>query len=239
MQIVQTKDYAEMSRRAALCLASEVAKNPHCVLMLPTGSTPEGTYQALGTLYREGFVSFQNAVTFNIDEYVGLSADDPHSYHAYMQEKLFSCIDILPHNTFIPDGNALDLQKEAEAYEQKIASVGGIDVLLLAIGGNGHIGFNEPSEAFSRQTGVVSLSEDTIRANARFFQNENDVPKRALCVGVGTMMQAKKIIFLCSGRRKKKAFAAMLNGPVTPHLPGSILQMHPDVCIFHTNFEED
>src|SRR5690606_7743327 len=188
MKIVKVKDYDEMSRYAADYLAKRIAKLDKPVLGLATGSTPEVLYEELIKKYKEGKVSFKNVTTFNLDEYVGLDKNDPNSYHFYMMEKLFNHVDITKENVNLPNGVAPDLQKECQEYEQRIQKVGKIDVQLLGMGMNGHIGFNEPGTPFTQRTHVVELDESTRKANSRFFASLDDVPKQAITMGIGTIM---------------------------------------------------
>lgn len=232
MRVIIEDSYAAMSQWAANYIAKRIndfkptAKNPF-VLGLPTGSTPMATYKELIRLFETGKVSFKNVVTFNMDEYVGIPEDHPESYHTFMWTNFFSHIDIRKGNVNILDGNAKNLEKECEEYEKKIASYGGIDLFLGGIGPDGHIAFNEPGSSLSSRTRIKSLTTDTIIANSRFFGNDiNLVPKTALTVGVGTVMDAREVVILANGHNKARAVAAAIEGPVTQMWTISVLQMH-------------
>jgi glucosamine-6-phosphate deaminase len=228
MKILVVADYESMSNAAAQIVQGQIARDPRSVLGLATGSTPLGVYKTLAEYHRQG-LDFDELTTFNLDEYVGLAADHPQSYRHYMQENFFSKVNIRPENTHIPNGAAQDLQAECLRYEQLMAEAGGIDLQLLGIGSNGHIGFNEPGTAFGSQTQVVDLTESTIQDNARFFATPQDVPTQALSMGIKSIMQAKAIVLMASGANKADAVHAALRGPVTPHVPASVLQLHPFV----------
>ncbi len=231
MRIYKVKDYKEMSRKASNVIAAQVITKPDCVLGLATGSTPIGTYQQLIEKYNEGDLDFQDVKSANLDEYRGISRDNDQSYYYFMYNNLFKHININIDNTNIPDGTEPDSEKECSRYEQAIAQLGGIDMQLLGLGHNGHIGFNEPDEAFAKTTHCVDLQESTIEANKRFFDNIDDVPKQAYTMGIGTIMQAKKILLLVSGAEKADILFKALYGPVTPMVPASILQLHNDVIV--------
>jgi len=204
-------------------------ENP--VLGLATGSTPEGLYQRIIEKYEQKEISFQNAMTFNLDEYVGLAKDDPNSYYHYMNEKLFKHIDIPKEHIHIPNGTADDLEKECNDYEQLILAQNHIDLQLLGLGVNGHIGFNEPGTPFSSRTSVVDLVESTINANARFFDSIDDVPTQAISMGIKTIMESQEIILLASGESKAEAIAKLINGEVSEEFPASILKNHKRVTV--------
>ncbi|WP_291578559.1 glucosamine-6-phosphate deaminase [Clostridium sp. UBA6640] len=231
MQIIKVKDYKELSRKAASILASQLILKPKSIIGLATGSTPIGTYEELIRLYNEGFISFSDVITFNLDEYCGLESNDTNSYYNFMKTKLFNHIDIKKENINIPDGLAEDIQNECECYEEKIEKSGGIDVQLLGIGRNGHIGFNEPSSKFESKTFLVNLDEDTIEANSRFFDNIEDVPRQAVSMGIRTIMSSKKILLLANGEEKAEIVYKAIYGDIIPEVPASILQLHPDVTI--------
>ncbi len=216
---------------AAARFIEQLRNKPDSVLGMATGSSPLIMYGLLIDACRAGTISFADAVTFNLDEYCGLDAADPHSYHSYMRKNLFDRIDIDPANTHIPNGNAADITAECAAYDAAIESAGGIDLQVLGIGGNGHIGFNEPSDAFSYGTFVVDLAESTIEANKRFFTRAEDVPRRAVTMGVGSIMNARSIVLIATGAKKAQAVRDMIRGGVTPACPASILQNHPDALI--------
>lgn len=216
---------------AAEYIARQIRTKPDCVLGLATGSTPIGTYQNLVRFYQEGSLNFSQVKIFNLDEYKGLSGNNAQSYRYFMQEHLFRHVNIKPENTFIPDGTQTDADAECRRYEETIASLGGIDLQLLGLGHNGHIGFNEPSDSFAKATHCVDLAPSTINANKRFFEREEDVPRQAYTMGIGTIMSARKIILLVCGPDKADILRRALYGPVTPRLPASILQFHPDVTV--------
>lgn len=231
MKIIYTKDYQDMSKKAAMHLMSEVVKNPKAVLGLATGSTPIGTYENLIKLYKEGFLSFADIKTVNLDEYKGLEKDNSQSYYYFMNHNLFKDIDIKPENTNIPDGTKKNADEECKRYEELIQKLGGVDIQLLGLGHNGHIGFNEPDDIFALETHCVSLTQSTIDANARFFSSKEEVPTQAYTMGIGTIMKAKKILIIVSGKDKADIVKEAFFGSVTPKVPASILQMHPDVTL--------
>lgn len=234
MNIIKAHDYDDLSKKAGAIIAAQILKKPDSILGLATGSTPVGTYSELINLHSKGIVDFKNTVTYNLDEYVGITKDNPQSFHNFMMERLFNHINIDKNNVHILDGMAKDLDKEAKAYDEKIKASGGIDLQILGIGHNGHIGFNEPDEAFSLSTRIVELSESTINANSRFFENEDEVPHRALSMGIGTIMNAKSIVILIAGEEKAEIMDKMINNPVTPLVPASILQLHKDVTVIYS-----
>lgn len=231
MRIYRERDYDAMSRRAAAIIAAQVVAKPECVLGLATGSTPVGAYRQLVQWNRQGDLSFREVRSVNLDEYCGLAPRHDQSYRYFMQENLFDHVDIVPGNTHVPDGLAGDAGAECARYEQAVAALGYADLQLLGLGRNGHIGFNEPCAEFPVATHLVDLTESTIQANARFFASAGDVPRRALTMGVGTIMRARKILVVASGADKADAVAKMVQGPVTPEVPASILQLHPDVTV--------
>ena len=231
MNIVITKSYEEMSRKAANFIVSQVTLKPDSVLGLATGSTPIKTYAYIREKYQANEVDFEKTVTFNLDEYIGLGKDDPQSYRYFMNQHLFDHINIKEENIYIPNGLTKDIEWECINYEEEIRKHGGIDLQLLGIGRNGHIGFNEPNVNFEARTHKVSLDEDTIKANARFFDSADDVPTEAISMGIKTIMKSKKILLLASGKNKAEAINALVNGPITPKLPASILQLHQDVTL--------
>ena len=231
MKIYREKDYDAMSRRAASVIAGEVVHNPACLLGLATGSTPEGMYAQLVDWYRKGDLDFAAVKTVNLDEYVGLEPTHEQSYRYFMQHHLFDHVNINPANTNVPDGLAADPAAECAWYNQVIRDMGGIDLQVLGVGGNGHIGFNEPGRAFELETHVVNLKEETISANSRFFASRDDVPRQAMTMGIKSIMMAKKILLMASGEAKAEALRLALTGPVTPEVPASILQLHPYVTL--------
>ena len=231
MKIYKAADYKEMSRKAANIIASQVMLKPDCVLGLATGSTPIGTYERLVSQYKEGDLDFSGVKTVNLDEYKGLPRTNDQSYYYFMHENLFDKVNIDPANTNLPDGMEPDSDRECEKYEKLIRSLGGVDLQLLGLGHNGHIGFNEPCDCFVKETHVVDLTESTIEANARFFASADDVPKQAYTMGIGTIMKAKKILVVVSGEDKADIVAKAFYGEVTPEVPASILQFHQDVTV--------
>ena len=231
MRIYREKDYDAMSRRAAHVMAAEIIHRPDCVLGLATGSTPIGMYKQLIEWNQAGDITFKEVRTVNLDEYKGLSPEHDQGYRYFMQKQLFDHVDILPENTRVPDGLAADADAECAAYDAYIRSLGGIDLQLLGLGHNGHIGFNEPADIFVTPTHVVDLTERTIDANARFFATRDDVPRQAFTMGIGPIMAAKKILLIASGEEKAEAVYNTICGAVDPHCQGSILQLHPDVVM--------
>jgi glucosamine-6-phosphate deaminase len=231
MIVINAKDYDEMSRKAAHFIAAQVLLKPNCVLGLATGSTPIGTYRELIRFHQEEGLSFRQVRTVNLDEYYGLPASHEQSYRRFMQESLFDHIDILPDNTNVPDGLTRDPQGYGREYDELILALGGIDLLLLGIGSNGHIAFNEPGRYFTAQTRLVDLNKNTIEDNARFFESEDEVPRQAISMGMKSILGAKRILILASGANKAEAVRDMLDGPVDPMVPASILQLHPNVTL--------
>jgi glucosamine-6-phosphate deaminase len=231
MIVINAKDYDEMSRKAAHFIAAQVLLKPNCVLGLATGSTPIGTYRELIRFHQEEGLSFRQVRTVNLDEYYGLPASHEQSYRRFMQESLFDHIDILPDNTNVPDGLTRDPQGYGREYDELILALGGIDLLLLGIGSNGHIAFNEPGRYFTAQTRLVDLNKNTIEDNARFFESEDEVPRQAISMGMKSILGARRILILASGANKAEAVRDMLEGPVDPMVPASILQLHPNVTL--------
>ena len=231
MRIYREKDYEAMSRRAAQIIAAEIVHNPACLLGLATGSTPEGAYRYLVDWYKQGLLSFKNVRSVNLDEYVGLAPDHDQSYRYFMQSNLFDHVDIDPANTRVPDGLTRDAKAFCEEYDAFIRAQGYVDLQLLGIGRNGHIGFNEPGGCFVKETHVVDLAESTIDANARFFASRDDVPKQAISMGMGAIMGAKKVLLCASGEEKADAICGSILGSISPSCPASILQLHPDVIV--------
>ena len=231
MKIIRAKDYQDMSRKAANIISAQVIMKPDCVLGLATGGTPVGTYAQLVDWYNKGDLDFSEVTTVNLDEYRGLPKEHPQSYWYFMNENLFSKVNIDPAKTNLPDGTNLDTAAECARYNGIIHKLGGIDLQLLGIGHDGHIGFNEPGEAFELETHCVDLTQETIEANKRFFDGNVDlVPKQAYTMGIKTIMQARKVLVVANGKAKAQAVKDAVTGPVTPACPGSILQLHPD-CI--------
>lgn len=231
MRIYEAADYQGMSRRAANIISAHVILKPNCVLGLATGSTPVGAYKQLIEWYKKGDLSFAETMSVNLDEYKGLAPSHAQSYRYFMQFNLFDHIDIKPENTHVPNGLVADAEAECRRYNQVIRDLGGIELQLLGLGHNGHIGFNEPDQAFELETHVVDLTESTIEANKRFFAREEDVPRQALTMGIKNIMQAKKILVVASGEDKADIVLRAFTGPVTPQVPASILQLHPDVTL--------
>ena len=231
IRIYREADYAAMSRRAANLISAEVIRKPDCVLGLATGSTPVGTYKQLAIWNQRGDFSFKEVRTVNLDEYKGLAPTHDQSYRYFMQTNFFDHIDIDVANTNVPDGLASDTDAECARYDALVQSLGGADLQLLGLGRNGHIGFNEPCGHFVKETHVVDLTESTIDANARFFQSADDVPRQALTMGIGTIMSAKRILLIASGADKAEALYNAFCGPIDPHCPASILQLHGDVVV--------
>lgn len=231
MRIIRAKDYEDMSRKAAAIIASQVIMKPDCVLGLATGSSPIGTYANLAAAYEKGDLDFSGITTVNLDEYKGLPRDNDQSYYYFMNHHFFSKVNVKPERTFLPDGTEPDSDKACRAYNEIIAGVGGIDLQLLGLGHNGHIGFNEPDTSFAKETHCVTLSERTIQANMRFFASEKDVPRQAYTMGIQTIMSARSILVLVSGEDKAEIVKTAFFGPVTPQVPASILQFHSNVTL--------
>ena len=231
MKIIKTKDYADMSRKAANIIAAQVIMKPDCVLGLATGSTPIGTYKELIKAYENGDLDFSLVKTANLDEYRGLEKTNDQSYDYFMKENLFNHININFENLNIPNGEKPDADEECARYEAVVKALGGQDLQLLGMGHNGHIGFNEPADEFPKETHCVDLQESTIQANKRFFEKVEDVPTQAYTMGIGTIMQAKKILVVASGADKAEIVKKAFFGPITPQVPASILQLHPDVTV--------
>lgn len=231
MEIIQVKDYQEMSKKASEIIEGKINLIDKPVLGLATGSSPEGMYECLIDKYKKGEISFQNTTTFNLDEYIDLSKDNSNSYYYYMHDKLFNHIDIKSINVHLLKGMARDLREEALRYERMIRDAGGIDLQVLGIGVNGHIGFNEPGTKFTNRTGVVELNELTRQANLRHFQSLDQVPTHAITMGIETIMDSKEILLLAFGKEKSRAVKGMIHGDVDEHLPASVLQKHQKVTI--------
>lgn len=231
MKIYCGEDYREMSRKAANIISAQVILKPNCVLGLATGSTPVGTYEQLVEWYKKGDLDFSQVTSVNLDEYKGLSGDNDQSYRYFMNTHLFDHVNIDKSRTFVPDGLEPDSDRACALYDEIIRSVGGIDLQLLGIGHNGHIGFNEPGVAFGKETHCVDLTESTIEANKRFFECEEDVPRQAYTMGIKSIMQAKKILLVASGADKAEIMEKAFRGPITPEVPASVLQLHNDVTV--------
>ncbi|HHZ03302.1 MAG TPA: glucosamine-6-phosphate deaminase [Tissierellia bacterium] len=229
MEVIIKDNYEEVSQLAAEYLINTVKSKNNAVLGLPTGSTPMGMYRIVIETYKDNNISFKDVTTFNLDEYVGLDKNHESSYSYYMDKNFFSHIDIKKENTYIPNGVAKDMEEECNLYENLIRERGPIDILFLGIGPNGHIGFNEPNDFFEPHTHLVKLTEDTILANSRFFDNMESVPKKAITMGMKSILSAKKIVMLATGEAKSDAILKSIKGKVTPQVPGSILQLHNNV----------
>ncbi len=234
MKFIQAKSYEDLSRHAANLIAAQVTVKPNCVLGLATGSSPIGTYQELIRRYKSGDLDFSAVTSVNLDEYVGLSADHEQSYRYFMNTNLFDHVNIRKECTFVPDGCAEDPEAECRRYDGNIARLGGIDLQLLGIGLDGHIGFNEPDDAFPSGTHIAVLDESTVDANARFFREKSEVPRKALTMGIAPILQAKKILLIANGKKKKDILEKALHGPITPTVPASVLQLHPDVTVIYS-----
>jgi glucosamine-6-phosphate deaminase len=232
VKIIRTKDYADMSRKAANIISAQVIMKPNCVLGLATGGTPVGIYEKLVERYNEGDLDFSEVTSVNLDEYRGLPKEHPESYWSFMHRNLFDHVNIDPAHTNLPDGTNLDAEAECKRYDEVIRCVGGVDLQLLGIGHDGHIGFNEPHDAFDLGTHCVDLAQETIEANKRFFDGNVDlVPKQAYTMGIRTIMQARKVLMVVNGAGKAEIVKKAFFGPVTPEVPASILQLHPDFIL--------
>ena len=231
MEVIVKKTYEDMSKLAASMIAEEIHYNPRCVLGLATGSTPLGTYKELIRLHKKEKLDFSQVVTFNLDEYVGLKPTHNQSYRCFMNQNLFKGINIRIENTFVPDGMAGNIEAMCSWYEDMIEIHGGIDVQLLGIGGNGHIAFNEPGSSIGGRTRVKTLDAKTIRDNARFFRKLSDVPRYAITMGVGTVLDARQLILLANAESKADAVAAAVEGPLSANCPASAIQLHPMVTV--------
>jgi len=231
MKIIITKNYEELSKVAANEMAEIIKSNPKAILGLATGGSPIGMYKELIRMNKEGEIDFSTITTVNLDEYIGLSGEHTQSYRYFMNENLFNHINIDKKNTYVPNGLAENIEEECKNYDAKIADLGGTDVQLLGIGNNGHIAFNEPNQELVAGTHLTRLTEDTIKANARFFDSIDEVPKTALTMGLGGIMKSKKIIVIASGEGKAEAVKAMVSGKISTNMPASMLQMHRDVVV--------
>lgn len=231
MKIIRVANYETLSSKAADLIAAQVLVKPNCILGLATGSTPIGTYEKLIEWYEKKELDFSEVTSINLDEYVGLDSNDKNSYRFFMNHHLFEHINIIHSNTYVPNGMTENWEKECETYDHRILQLGGIDLQLLGIGNNGHIGFNEPGEVFVKNTHLVELGESTIQANSRFFETIEEVPKQAITMGIGAIMQAKKVLLIANGKGKEEIVEKAFHGPITPQVPASILQLHPDVTV--------
>lgn len=231
MRVVKVANYEEMSQKAAECIIRQVKEKPDSVLGLATGGTVIGTYQLLAKDHQKNGTSYRQILTVNLDEYIGISPEHEQSYHFYMKKRLFDHIQIPPENTYLPDGQAEDLEEECKRYDERIESLGGIDLQLLGIGVNGHIGFNEPGTPFDSKTHIVELSESTRKANARFFNTLEEVPKKAITMGIETIMKSKKILLLASGLKKAPIIRKLFQEGITEEIPASVLKKHENVVL--------
>lgn len=231
IQVYKTKDYDEMSRKAAHIIAAQVILKPDSVLGLATGSTPVGAYKQLVEWNKAGDVDFSNVTSINLDEYKGLSPESDQSYRYFMQENLFNHVNIRSENTHVPNGLEEDAEKECARYDAIIQKFGGADLQLLGLGNNGHIGFNEPQDTFEKGTHMVELTESTIQANKRFFEKEEDVPRYAYTMGIASIMMARHVLIVVSGEGKADIVKEAFQGAITPQVPASILQLHRCVTL--------
>jgi glucosamine-6-phosphate deaminase len=231
MKIIKANDYEELSKKAAEIICRQVKEKENSVLGLATGASPVGVYEKMIEAYKNDNLDFSKIHTANLDEYKGMVEESPDSYHYFMQKHLFGHINIKPENIMFPDGMAEDAEKECREYDEKIAAAGGIDLQLLGIGVNGHIGFNEPADCFVKGTHVVKLTESTKKANEKYLKHTEILPEEAFTMGIGNIFSADKILLIASGASKAEAIKKTIYGPITPQVPASILQLHKDVTI--------
>lgn len=231
MRVIVCKNYEEVSKEAARLVAGLVALKPDCVLGLATGSTPIGMYENLADMHKKGELDFSKVTTFNLDEYYPIKKDNNQSYDYFMNENLFSKVNVPKENRHIPNGEAKDAEAECKAYDESINKAGGIDLQILGIGQNGHIGFNEPDIVLKASTHLTGLTEDTINANSRFFEKKEDVPTHALTMGMREILKSKKIVLMANGKNKHEAIAKLLDDDITTSVPATILKVHPDVVL--------
>lgn len=231
MEVIVRDSYEEVSKLAAELIADVIRRKPRAVLGLATGSTPLGTYKELIRLHREEGLDLSRVITFNLDEYVGLPHDHPQSYHYFMWENVFKQINVNPKNVHIPDGTAKDIPGFCRWYEEQIVKAGGLDIQILGIGSNGHIAFNEPGSSLGSRTRVKTLDERTRQDNARFFRNLDEVPRYAITMGIGTIMDARQLILVANGAGKADAISRTCEGPITAIVPATIVQLHPKATI--------
>ena len=234
MNFIKVNTYEELSARAAAIICGQVAMKPDCVLGLATGSSPVGAYKKIAEKNNAGEVDFSNVKSVNLDEYVGLNGNHEQSYRYFMNNNLFKYINIDINNTYVPNGCATDVEAECKAYDALIEKLGGIDLQLLGIGYDGHIGFNEPDTYFEKATHKVTLDSSTIEANSRFFASRDDVPTQAVTMGMGGIMSAKKVLLIANGKGKRDIVEKAFFGPITPSVPASILQLHPDLTVIYS-----
>ena len=230
MQVIIKESYEEMSKEAAEIIRDAIHLKPNLVLGLATGSTPIGTYQELIRMYEAGELDFSKVITFNLDEYAGLPSTHDQSYHYFMHENLFNHVNMNPSNVHVPSGVVKDFDRYCLWYEEEIAKVGGVDLQVLGIGSDGHIGFNEPGSSLASRTRIVTLTEETIEDNSRFFERAEDVPRFAITMGVGTIMEAKHCLLVANGEKKGDP-VQILEGPITSQVTASVLQMHPNATV--------
>ena len=231
MKFIKAKNYEDMSKKAAHIIAAQMLVKEDAVLGLATGSTPEGLYAELVKEYEAGYLDFSKITTVNLDEYKGINRENTESYYYYMHDNLFSHVNIKEENVNLPNGMEPDAEKECARYDAVIEATGGIDLQLLGVGHNGHIAFNEPADAFTKGTSCISLTERTIQANKRFFDNEEDVPRQAYTMGIKAIMSAEKILMVVNGKDKAETVRDAFFGPITPQVPASVLQLHKNVIV--------
>lgn len=234
MKWIETVNYDEMSKCAAAIFKEQLIQEKTSVFGMATGSTPEGFYKDLVKAYQAGEVSFSEAKSFNLDEYIGIAPTNEASYHYFMDQNLFNHIDMRHENIHVPTGNVKNMEQATKEYDAAIAAAGGIDIQLLGIGVNGHIGFNEPGTPFDLGTNVIELAQSTREANKIYFDSIDDVPKQAITMGIQTIMNAKKVVLLVSGSSKQEAYERLRSGEITTDFPASVLHKHPDVTIIYT-----
>lgn len=234
MKYFETETYEAMSRKAANIISAQIISKPNSVLGLATGSTPLGIYKQLIEWYNKGDLDFKDVTSVNLDEYLGIDGAHEQSYRYYMNKNLFEQVNIDLARTFVPNGKAEDINAECIAYDKRIKDMGGIDLQLLGIGEDGHIGFNEPDDSFVKATHVVDLHESTIAANSRFFESTDEVPRQAITMGMVSIMQAKKILLVANGEKKSEILKKAFEGPITPQIPASILQLHSDITVIYS-----
>jgi len=232
MQVHIYKEASQIGKAAAQLFAAKIIENPSCILGMATGSTPLPTYSALVELYEKGIIDFKSVRTFNLDEYVGISRTHEQSYYRFMFDNLFSKVNIKPENVQVPNPKSANLKDDCAAYDAAIDAAGGVDLQILGIGNNGHIAFNEPCDVFPFGTHIVDLTASTIEANKRFFKSADEVPRKAMTMGIGTIMKSREIMIIATGKSKAEAVKAMIKGEVDPKCPASVLQLHPKVTVF-------
>ena len=234
MRYIEVENYEQLSKVAGNIIAAQIILKPNSVLGLATGSSPVGAYKELIKKYQDGELDFSAVTSVNLDEYIGLDGDNDQSYRYFMNTNLFNHVNIDKAKTYVPSGIAEDVEKECKDYDDNIARLGGIDLQLLGIGLDGHIGFNEPDEFFTKETHKVTLDESTIEANARFFESIDDVPRAAVTLGMGGIMGAKKVLLIANGESKKEIIEKAFFGPIDPKVPASILQLHSDLTVIYS-----